>query len=103
MKVTDPITNYNYEAEDLLCCHVECFVPAEYAIIATTGHPNDYTHSCSDHIGNLLGTVTDQASSEFHYELVPIAPVHNGKEKFRVLGEGVVEQLVEILEGKENA
>lgn len=56
------------------CCLSECTKDADVEIISNTGHPEDYTDSCLEHIGEMLGSsMTDQEWDTFSYSLVPIA------------------------------
>lgn len=38
------------------CCVIGCGKPAEFEIAGGSGHFEDFTHACEDHVGELLGT-----------------------------------------------
>lgn len=38
------------------CCKIDCDAPAEFEIVGESGHPDDSTHACEAHVGELLGT-----------------------------------------------
>ena len=40
--------------DTLMCCHIECTEPADYEIVSGPA-PDDYTHACVKHVGDLLG------------------------------------------------
>lgn len=42
--------------QQLRCCIMECGRPAEFEIYGESNHPEDYTESCEEHVGALLGT-----------------------------------------------
>lgn len=43
------------------CCVIECGIPADVEIVANTGNYEDYTHSCLEHVGDLLGSILEDA------------------------------------------
>jgi hypothetical protein len=54
------------------CCKIGCNQTAEVELVTSTGLPDDYTHSCMDHIGELCGTVTDRNWGEYTIEIRPL-------------------------------
>jgi hypothetical protein len=73
VRVLDPITSKTYDASELLCQKIGCGRVAEFATITDTRHPTDYGVSCSDHLGELLGTiVTGVKWEELTWTVIPI-------------------------------
>lgn len=44
------------QAIELHCCEHDCGSPADFEIFGESGHPEDTTHACGEHVGSLLGT-----------------------------------------------
>ena len=40
----------------MFCCVMECEKEAAFEVRGTHGHPEDSTHACEAHVGELLGT-----------------------------------------------
>lgn len=49
-----------------------CKLPATVEIVANTGHPEDITDACDDHIGRLLGTITNHEWGTFTFTVIPL-------------------------------
>lgn len=43
----------------LLCCQLDCDQPAEWVIVHGLA-PDDYTHACTAHVGDLLTDAKEQ-------------------------------------------
>lgn len=41
------------------CCFIGCERDVEFEIFGPSGAPDDYTYSCEEHVGQLLGVTTD--------------------------------------------
>lgn len=49
-----------------------CKLPATVEIVANTGHPEDTTDACDDHIGRLLGTITNREWGTYSFTVLPL-------------------------------
>jgi hypothetical protein len=60
------------------CCYIDpatdkgCEIDADVELVAITKDPYDYTHSCFDHVGAMLGTNTDQEWGTYRIDVRPI-------------------------------
>lgn len=43
-------------SDSMPCCDLWCMKPAEFEIIGDSGHFEDQTHACKDHVWEGLGT-----------------------------------------------
>lgn len=55
------------------CCHTDCDKDAEFSIHGSSGHFEDVTESCEDHVGALLGTPTWLQKENESWSIFPIA------------------------------
>jgi len=53
------------------CCHADCEKDAEFEIHAMGKgvDPYDITHACADHVGHLLGSITEYPAD--HWIVMP--------------------------------
>lgn len=51
-----PLTPEELAPKPPFCCHMDCDEDAEFVIIGSSGDPDDFTHACARHVGELLGT-----------------------------------------------
>ena len=54
------------------CCTLGCPKDAEFFIHGSSGHFEDVTEACEDHIGVLLGTPTWLSKQNDHWLIYPI-------------------------------
>ena len=54
------------------CCYPDCGKPAEFGIYGSSGHFEDVTETCEDHVGALLGTPTWLARENTHWTIYPL-------------------------------
>lgn len=70
------------ETTEVYCCHMDCGPgePAEFEIHGEHGHPEDVTHACREHIGDLLSTPTwkERKNRVWHIYLLPSAGGYDG-------------------------
>ena len=55
------------------CCHVGCDKDAEFSVHGSSGHFEDVTETCAEHVGALLGTPTWLKKENEHWVVYPIA------------------------------
>lgn len=61
-------------SEKPYCCHMDCDKDAEFSIHGSSGHFEDVTESCVNHIGALLGTLPQlMPKKNDHWLVYPIA------------------------------
>lgn len=53
------------------CCEHDCAKDAEFAIYGTSGHPEDCTHACRAHVGDMLGSI-EGATPNRRWEVILI-------------------------------
>jgi hypothetical protein len=54
------------------CCHMFCGNDAEFSIHGSSGHFEDVTEACEDHVGALLGTPMWLEKESEHWVVYPI-------------------------------
>ncbi len=54
------------------CCFMGCGRDAEFDLWGSSGHFEDYTQSCVEHVGALLGTPTWLATNNTQWIVVPV-------------------------------
>lgn len=57
----------------LHCCEMTCEADAEFEIRGRTNHPEDYTHSCTEHVGELLTDLPDLEPVVAGWQVIPLA------------------------------
>ena len=55
------------------CCELDCVKDAEFGIYGSSGHFEDVTEACEEHVGALLGTPTWLANENDHWVIHPIS------------------------------
>ena len=60
------------KAEQVHCCEHDCAKVAEFSIHGSSGHFEDVTESCEDHVGILLGTPTWLVQENDHWVVHPL-------------------------------
>lgn len=54
------------------CCYMDCFEDATFSIHGSSGHFEDITEACADHVGLLLGTPDWLPKNNDHWVVHPI-------------------------------
>ena len=54
------------------CCELACSKDAEFSIHGSSGHFEDVTEACTEHIGALLGTPTWLEKENDHWLVYPM-------------------------------
>lgn len=54
------------------CCYPDCGKAAEFGIYGSSGHFEDATETCVDHVGLLLGTPTWLPRENSHWIVYPL-------------------------------
>lgn len=54
------------------CCHPDCLNDAEFSIHGSSGHVDDVTEACTDHVGALLGTPARLEKENEHWVVHPM-------------------------------
>ena len=54
------------------CCHMDCDNDAEFGIYGSSGHFEDVTEACAEHVGALLGTPMWLEKENEYWAVYPI-------------------------------
>ena len=71
------------ETQRPFCCYINpsgksCGKDAEYEIIGGSGHFEDYTHSCTEHVGAMLSTPAWLTKLNTQWTVVDLYPACGG-------------------------
>lgn len=55
------------------CCHQTCTKGADFSIQGSSGHLEDITDACQEHVGDLLGTPIWLSKENEYWHIRPIS------------------------------
>lgn len=56
------------------CCEHDCSKEADFTLYGSNGYPDNVTHTCTEHIGHLLGTPVGQPPDSY-WTIIPLREV----------------------------